>query len=107
MQNRFSIFGQHFRLFPFAKAADLTAAFTKRKVIACPMAGFGLPNHIRMSVGTAKENAQFLDALKDALSELGEGTICGNGVFISFREFCYIDWVFHLYPAIYKNCVSP
>ena len=60
----------NFILFPFPKAADLTAAFTKRKVIVRPMAGFGLPNHIRVSVGLAAENDQFLRALKDALAEL-------------------------------------
>ena len=44
----------NFILFPFKKAADLTAALTKRKVIIRPMAGFGLPEHVRVSVGTAK-----------------------------------------------------
>ncbi len=61
----------NFILFPFAKAAELTAALTKRKVIVRPMAGFGLPQHVRVSVGLAAENAQFLAALEDALPELG------------------------------------
>ena len=60
----------NFILFPFKKAAGLTAALTKRKVIVRPMAGFGLPEHVRVSVGTAKENAQFLRALSEALIEL-------------------------------------
>ncbi len=60
----------NFILLPFAKAAGLTAALTKRKVIVRPMAGFGLPHHVRVSVGTAKENAQFLRALADSLAEL-------------------------------------
>lgn len=60
----------NFILFPFNKAAALTAALTKRKVIVRPLAGFGLPNHIRVSVGTKPENDQFLCALKDALKEL-------------------------------------
>ena len=60
----------NFILFPFNKAAALTAALTKRKVIVRPLAGFGLPNHIRVSVGTKPENDQFLRALKDALAEL-------------------------------------
>ncbi len=59
------------KLFPFAKAAELTAALTKRKVIVRPMAGFALPQHVRVSVGLAAENAQFLAALEDALPELG------------------------------------
>ena len=61
----------NFILFPHAKAAGLTAALTKHKVIVRPMAGFGLPHHVRVSVGTAKENAQFLRALSEALIELG------------------------------------
>jgi histidinol-phosphate aminotransferase len=61
----------NFILFPFAKAAELTAALTKRKVIVRPMAGFGLPQHVRVSVGLAAENAQFLSALEDALPGLG------------------------------------
>ena len=60
----------NFILFPFKKAAALTAALTNRKVIVRPLAGFGLPNHIRVSVGTTPENDQFLRALKDALQEL-------------------------------------
>jgi histidinol-phosphate aminotransferase len=60
----------NFILFPYAKAADLTAALTKRKVIVRPMAGFGLPEHVRVSVGTEEENAIFLTALVEALEEL-------------------------------------
>ena len=60
----------NFILFPFAKAADLTAALTKRKVIVRPMAGFGLPQHVRVSVGLAKENDQYLRALAEALAEV-------------------------------------
>ena len=60
----------NFILFPFKKAAGLTAALTKHKVIVRPMAGFGLPEHVRVSVGNAKENAQFLRALSEALIEL-------------------------------------
>jgi histidinol-phosphate aminotransferase len=61
----------NFILFPFDKAGELTAALTKRKVIVRPMAGFGLPHHIRVSVGLAAENAQFLSALEEGLAELG------------------------------------
>lgn len=61
----------NFILFPFAKAAGLTAALTKLKVIVRPMAGFGLPEYVRVSVGLAAENAQFLSALAEALPGLG------------------------------------
>lgn len=57
-------------IIPFEKAGALTAALTKRKVIVRPLAGFGLPNHIGVSVGTQPENDQFLRALKDALVAL-------------------------------------
>ena len=60
----------NFILFPFDRAAELTAALTKRKVIVRPMAGFGLPQHVRVSVGTAKENDQFLRALAVVLPDL-------------------------------------
>lgn len=60
----------NFILFPCAKAGELTEALTKRKVIVRPMAGFGLPQHVRVSVGTAAENDQFLAALAAALAEL-------------------------------------
>ena len=60
----------NFILFPFARAAELTAALTKQKVIIRPMAGFGLPQHARVSVGTAKENDQFLRALAAVLPGL-------------------------------------
>ena len=60
----------NFILFPFAKAGELTAELTKRKVIVRPMAGFGLPDYVRVSVGKAEENAQFLAALAEALAVL-------------------------------------
>jgi histidinol-phosphate aminotransferase len=60
----------NFILFPCEKAAELTAALVRRKVIVRPMAGFGLPRHVRVSVGTAAENDQFLAALAESLPEL-------------------------------------
>ena len=60
----------NFMLFRFEKAAALTAALTRRKVIVRPMAGFGLPDYVRVSIGTEAENATFLAALEDALKEI-------------------------------------
>lgn len=60
----------NFILFPFAKANALASALSQRKVIVRPMAGFGLPDYVRVSVGTAEENQQYLTALADALGEL-------------------------------------
>ncbi|MGB4573623.1 MAG: histidinol-phosphate transaminase [Kiritimatiellia bacterium] len=60
----------NFILFQFAKANELAVALTRRKVIVRPMAGFGLPDYVRVSVGTAAENEQYLAALAEALDEL-------------------------------------
>ena len=53
-----------------ASVGPSTAELTKRKVIVRPMAGFGLPDYVRVSVGKAEENAQFLAALAEALAVL-------------------------------------
>lgn len=39
----------------------------KRGVIARPVDNYGLPHHLRVSVGTETENARFIDALTDVL----------------------------------------
>ena len=43
---------------------------TKRKVIVRPLAGFGLPDYVRISIGTEEENAKCLAALAEALKEI-------------------------------------
>lgn len=60
----------NFILIPCAKPKELTHALLQRKVIIRPMAGFGLPDFVRVSVGTAAENTQFITALEDSLKEL-------------------------------------
>ncbi|MEW6445823.1 MAG: histidinol-phosphate transaminase [Pseudomonadota bacterium] len=42
----------------------------RRGVITRPVAGYGLPNHLRVSIGTLEENARFLAALKSVLEEV-------------------------------------
>ena len=61
----------NFMMFPFARATELVAELTKRKVIVRPLAGFGLPGHVRVTVGTEAENAQYLRALEESLAALG------------------------------------
>ena len=51
------------------KAAELYKRLLKRAVIVRPVAGYGLPEHLRVSVGTADENARFLAALAASLKE--------------------------------------
>jgi len=41
----------------------------RRAVIVRPMGGYGFPEHVRVTVGTAEENRRFVDALEGALSQ--------------------------------------
>jgi histidinol-phosphate aminotransferase len=41
----------------------------RRGVIVRPVAGYGFPEHVRVTVGTAEENRRFVDALEGALSQ--------------------------------------
>jgi histidinol-phosphate aminotransferase len=41
----------------------------RRGVIVRPVAGYGMPEHLRITIGTEAENIRFLDALKDSLYE--------------------------------------
>lgn len=46
-------------------------------VIVRPVAGYGMPRHLRVSVGLPEENQRFVDALTVTLRELGEGAVRG------------------------------
>jgi histidinol-phosphate aminotransferase len=50
------------------EAGRIFAALLKQGVIVRPVANYGLPNHLRVSVGTEAENARFLKALEQVLS---------------------------------------
>lgn len=60
----------NFIMFRFGKAAELTKELTKRKIIVRPLAGFGLPDCVRVTVGTEEENQRYLEALEDSLNVL-------------------------------------
>jgi histidinol-phosphate aminotransferase len=49
-------------------AAPLYEALLREGVIVRPVANYGMPNHLRVTVGTAEENARFLSALKKVLA---------------------------------------
>ena len=49
------------------KAGEIYKRLLKRGVIVRPVAGYGLPEHLRVTVGTADENARFLAALAASL----------------------------------------
>ncbi|MFO7530376.1 MAG: histidinol-phosphate transaminase [Marinobacter sp.] len=55
------------------QALAIYHALLEHGVIVRPIAGYGMPEHLRVSVGLAKENERFLDALAEALSAAGEG----------------------------------
>ena len=50
--------------------AAVTESLLKQGVIVRPMAGYGLPTHIRVTIGLASENRRFLTALRCALKEV-------------------------------------
>jgi histidinol-phosphate aminotransferase len=49
-------------------AAEVYDGLLRRGVIVRPVAGYGLPKHLRVSVGTAQENRRFIDALDGVLA---------------------------------------
>lgn len=51
------------------KAADIFKRLLKRGVIVRPVAGYELPEHLRVSIGTPEENERFLTALAASLRE--------------------------------------
>jgi histidinol-phosphate aminotransferase len=50
-------------------APALTEALLRQGIIVRPMAGFGLPNALRVTIGLPQENQRFLAAVRVALSE--------------------------------------
>ncbi len=57
----------NFVAFRVADAASVNRKLLEQGVIVRPIAGYGLPDWLRVTVGTAAENASFLDALAKAL----------------------------------------
>ena len=51
-------------------AAEIYKRLLRRSVIVRPVGGgYGLPEHLRVTVGTARENERFLQALAPSLKE--------------------------------------
>ncbi len=60
----------------FDTGGDANGIFDRllqRGVIVRPIAAYGMPSHLRVSVGTEAENQQFLDALRAVLKEIADG----------------------------------
>src|SRR5204863_1419202 len=51
------------------KAAEIYKRLLRRSVIVRPVGGYGLPEHLRVTVGTPQENDKFLAALAASLKE--------------------------------------
>jgi histidinol-phosphate aminotransferase len=59
----------NFILVKVGRGRELFKALQKRKVIVRPMDPYGLPDYVRITVGTRKENEFFVRALSEALRE--------------------------------------
>jgi histidinol-phosphate aminotransferase len=58
----------NFVTFEVAKAGEVFQKLLRLGVIVRPIAAYGMPGHLRVSIGLESENARFLDALKQALA---------------------------------------
>jgi histidinol-phosphate aminotransferase len=58
----------NFVLVHIGDAASVNEALLKRGVIVRPVANYGLPQHLRVSIGLPDENAAFIAALEQALA---------------------------------------
>lgn len=58
----------NFLTIDFARdTSAINQALLREGVIVRPVAGYGMPNHLRVSIGLAEENARFLEALRKVL----------------------------------------
>lgn len=60
----------NFVLVKTGRGAEVFAALQRRGIITRPMAGYGLPDWLRISVGTPAENARCLVALREVLGAM-------------------------------------
>jgi histidinol-phosphate aminotransferase len=57
----------NFVTFAVQDGAAINLKLLKQGVIVRPISGYGLPNHLRVTIGRDSENARFLDALEKSL----------------------------------------
>lgn len=60
-------------------AAQVNQSLLEQGVIVRPIGGYGLPGHLRVSIGLPEENARFIAALTTALASVSAGTNSGAG----------------------------
>jgi len=58
----------NFVTFGVPKAGEVFQKLLRSGVIVRPIAAYGMPGHLRVSIGLESENARFLDALKQAIA---------------------------------------
>ncbi|AOY88014.1 histidinol-phosphate transaminase [Marinobacter salinus] len=56
------------------RAQEIYQALLAHGVIVRPVAGYGMPKHLRVSVGLPEENSRFIEALGHSLASVGQGT---------------------------------
>ncbi|HOW98665.1 MAG TPA: histidinol-phosphate transaminase [Kiritimatiellia bacterium] len=61
----------NFILVKVGRGREVFEALQRRKVIVRPMDGYGLPDHVRVTVGLKQENERFLQGLRAILAERG------------------------------------
>jgi histidinol-phosphate aminotransferase len=49
-------------------AGEIFEKLLRAGVIVRPIAAYGMPDHLRVSIGLESENARFLDALRQVLA---------------------------------------
>jgi histidinol-phosphate aminotransferase len=58
----------NFVSFRVKNAADVFRRLLESGVIVRPIAGYGMPDHLRVSIGLESENARFLESLEQAIA---------------------------------------
>ncbi|MEI2421563.1 aminotransferase class I/II-fold pyridoxal phosphate-dependent enzyme, partial [Arthrospira platensis SPKY2] len=59
----------NFVTFKVGDGAAVNAALLRQGVIVRPIAGYGMPEWLRVSIGLPEENARFIAALRQALEQ--------------------------------------
>jgi histidinol-phosphate aminotransferase len=57
----------NFVAFKAGNAATVNQCLLKQGVIVRPIAGYGMPEWLRVTIGTEAENSRFLEALENSL----------------------------------------
>ncbi|MET0152457.1 MAG: aminotransferase class I/II-fold pyridoxal phosphate-dependent enzyme, partial [Candidatus Binatia bacterium] len=57
----------NFVLVRVGNGGEVYERLLRRGVIVRPVAGYGFPDHVRVTIGTEEENRRFVDALEGAL----------------------------------------